>query len=678
MFLDTQYLFVIERIKMNPELQAIKNSALVFDIETSSHYSNGKEVSIRTDFENYVELAKVKWFGAYSYKHQKGYSLNAITERDKIEELIAEHDVLVGFNNEDFDYPIICNNNLVDEHKKHTHVDCMVILGTANRQTKSGYPYKNRGIQMGYKFKSNSLKCIAETMEVETQKGDIDYSIFHKNEWTESETEDIKKYLKADVLATKQIFDKMWDFWLPFTGFVDDKYIYDLSWLRNSIASLTYKSACKVLDVEPSYADKVSSFEEMGGRVIEPKYEEATKVWYIDFASLYPHIFSCFNLFSEVDRAQYPDAWTGGTLFETRGAYDISDWNPLSKAVAERLKERMRLKKEDKDNPMVYALKIFLNALYGVVRSSIFEKVHTTNAGWDCCWIGQQIQEFTEDMMKQFGFETIAGDTDSIFVMTKDESKNNEAYVRQCINEVVDILKDNMPFPVDTFKIDIENYIDYILFPFSDEPVVDTKVRALLKDGLTEDYYAKEEDKKIVIVNQKTGKVVKRGRSWVKERRGKKKNYLYVYESDGIYKTQITGLPIKKDNSAPLAMKIFREVLEPRILESKSAKFDRAYIESVIAEYLEDKAVLELLAVEYKVNAVESYKKESQIQAQISAGYFNGQRGIIKLIKNSKIGNAGKGMKYCTIDEAKEANLTIDDIDLEKVRNELEVFIKYK
>ncbi|MHA1739477.1 MAG: hypothetical protein ACTSWD_12885, partial [Candidatus Heimdallarchaeota archaeon] len=571
---------------------------------------------------------------------------------------------------------------LVSEHKKYMHVDAMVILGTANRKTKAGYPYKNRGLQMGYKFKSNSLRHIAETMGVETQKGDIDYDIFHKNSWTTEETSEIQKYLKADVLATKEIFDKMWDFWLPFTEFVDEKYVYDLSWLRNSIASLTYKSACKVLKIEPSYCDKQSSFEEMGGRVIEPKYEEATKVWYIDFASLYPHIMSCFNLFSEVDKAHYPDAWNGGALFKTRGYYDVSEWNPLSKAVADRLTERDRLKKEDKDNPMIYTLKIFLNALYGVVRSSIFEKVHTPNAGWDCCWLGQQIQEFTEDMMKDFGFETIAGDTDSLFVRTSDESKNNIEYVKECLADIVEIITDNMPFSVDTFKIDIENYIEYIMFPFSVEPVVNTQTRAILKGGVTEvlkEYYEeKEEDGKTVIIDKDTNKVIKKGRVWEKQRIGKKKNYLYVYKDKDVMKTQITGLPIKKDNSAPLAMKIYREVLEPRILSTCSAKFERTYIDSVIDEYLQDSEVLKLLAVEYKVNAVDTYKKESQIQAQISKGYFDGRQGVIRLIKNAKVGNAGKGMKYCTIEEAIEAKLTIDDIDLEKVNNELAPFVIYE
>jgi len=60
---------------------------------------------------------------------------------------------------------------------------------------------------------------------------------------------------------------------------------------------------------------------------------------------------------------------------------------------------------------MIYALKIFLNSLYGIVRSSIFEQVHTPNAGWDCCWLGQQIHKYTEQRMTDFGFETIYGDS---------------------------------------------------------------------------------------------------------------------------------------------------------------------------------------------------------------------------------------------------------------------------
>ena len=75
----------------------------------------------------------------------------------------------------------------------------------------------------------------------------------------------------------------LWNYWLPFAELLDEKFIYDLSWIRSSIASVTYKCACQVLNVDPTYSEKSSVSEEMGGNVYMPKYEEATKVWYLDF-----------------------------------------------------------------------------------------------------------------------------------------------------------------------------------------------------------------------------------------------------------------------------------------------------------------------------------------------------------------------------------------------------------
>ena len=84
-----------------------------------------------------------------------------------------------------------------------------------------------------------------------------------------------------------------------------------------------------------------------------------------------------------------------------------------------------------------------------------------------------------------------------------------------------------------------------------------------------------------------------------------------------------------------------------------------------------------MLAVEYRVKSFDTYKKVSQIQAQISKGYFNGQEGIISLIKNKSVGKAGLGTKYCTVEEAIANNLTMEDIDLEKIYNELNPFIEF-
>jgi len=139
---------------------------------------------------------------------------------------------------------------------------------------------------------------------------------------------------------------------------------------------------------------------------------------------------------------------------------------------------------------------------------------------------------------------------------------------------------------------------------------------------------------------------------------------------------KLVGLPIMKANATHLAIKIYNEVLKPLILQNMSAKFSDEFIKKTLDEYLAHAEIMRLMAREYKVNSVESYKLESQIQAQISAGYFDGQAGVIELIKNKKIGNAGKGMKYCTVKEALDAKLTANDLDLTKVLNELSPFIK--
>jgi hypothetical protein len=140
-------------------------------------------------------------------------------------------------------------------------------------------------------------------------------------------------------------------------------------------------------------------------------------------------------------------------------------------------------------------------------------------------------------------------------------------------------------------------------------------------------------------------------------------------------KVVLVGLPIIKDNATSLGIKIFHEVLEPLILNQMHAKFSYDFIKETINTYLKKDEILTLIAQEYKIKPLSTYKLESQIQAQISKAYFNGQEGIISLIKNKKVGKVGKGVHYCTIEEAKEAKLTEEDLDLKKLWNELMPFI---
>lgn len=631
-------------------LEQIKKNSIVVDIETSAYFSDGREINIKTNFEEYVANAKIKWVGLYSFRDEKLYTLNAKKDTQKILQLLSEHSVIVGFNLTDFDYRILVNNGFIDLDKNYLQVDVMTILGNPNFKNRDGYKFKGRATLMGYELKGHSLKAIAEVMGLETQKGDIDWHIFQKDEWDENETKEIISYLSKDVLATKEMYLKLWNYWLPFSELLDVRDVYSLAWIRSSIASLTYKSACRIINQEPTFSDNKSEPDSVGGNVFVPTVEEAKSVWYVDFQSLYPHIFCQFNLPAEVNPDNVSSKrklWHGNELFTVKGYYDITEQHILSSYIADKLKERIYLKEHDKDNPLIYTLKIWLNSYYGCARSAIFEKIHTPNQGADCCSIGQQIQQFAKEMFEQFGCEIIYGDTDSLMLRVLDEKNDNRAFIQDCLNQIVEIIKDNVPFPAETFKINIEHHLDYIMFPFSDEPI----------EG--DDGKNKKENGRLVY-----------------QRIGRKKNYLMVYKDKDEVVVDLVGLPIKKDNATALGMKIYDEVLKPEIIKNMRAKFPASYIEKVVNDYLKKPEIIELLSQEYKVKAANSYKNNC-IQKQISQAYFNGNEGVIRLVKNSKVGKCGQGTKYATIEEVANAKLTSDELDLEKVQNELSPFIEY-
>ena len=214
-------------------LDQIKKNSIVVDIETSSYFSDGREINIKTNFEDYVTNAKIKWVGLYSFRDDKLYTLNAKKDTQKILQLLSDHSTIIGFNLTDFDYRILVNNGFIDLDKDYLQVDVMTILGNSNFKNRDGYKFKGRAGLMGYKLKSHSLKAIAEVMGLETQKGEIDWKIFQKDEWDENETKEIIAYLSKDVLATKEMFIKLWDYWLSFSELLDVKDVYNLSWIRS-------------------------------------------------------------------------------------------------------------------------------------------------------------------------------------------------------------------------------------------------------------------------------------------------------------------------------------------------------------------------------------------------------------------------------------------------------------
>ncbi len=179
-------------------------------------------------------------------------------------------------------------------------------------------------------------------------------------------------------------------------------------------------------------------------------------------------------------------------------------------------------------------------------------------------------------------------------------------------------------------------------------------------------------------IEDENGKHIRTGKKIIKENRGRKKNYLYIKTENDKKEDILVGLPIIKDNATALGIKIYNEVLEALIIQNNRAKFTYDFMKEIVNTYLKKEEILTLIAQKYRIKPLHTYKLASQIQAQISKEYLNGQDGIIHLIKNKKVGKVGKGTRYCTIEEAKEAKLTEEDLDLVKLWNELMPFIDSK
>lgn len=155
---------------------------------------------------------------------------------------------------------------------------------------------------------------------------------------------------------------------------------------------------------------------------------------------------------------------------------------------------------------------------------------------------------------------------------------------------------------------------------------------------------------------------------WAKNLKLLKKNYILVTKDN---KLIIKNLGIRKKSNTPLSRKIFWEYMEPKIKEGQ-IKFSKTYIRQLINELLEKD--ITLMAMRKDVDNITAYSKSPNgIQAQISQRYG---AGIHFLIPNLKGIGVGKGISVCTLDEFKQHNLKLEDINLENVWNELEYFIK--
>jgi hypothetical protein len=581
-----------------------KKSILIYDIETDS-------LDIQT--------ANMKWFGAYSYLKDKYYWYQFPQDKKEIISLIESHKVLVGFNIKDFDNEIIEANLKLEENIFEYKVLVDLLEISAPKAGKNyGAHRKNRLTMMGYKLKNYTLKNIIELLKLDKDigsKGDIDYNIFKKETLTKEEIDEIIKYLKQDIDLTKLLFEWYEEQYEPLKKLLPTKEQNNFLYLKSSLAVLAYNIICNKAGLPVVYTDKTKSNESYsGGHHIEPAHELVKgNIIEVDFTSAYPHAIMMGNLCSPAkENEKY---WDGNNYYKLDGKYNKDTQGKIETALKEIFLERLKAKKE-KDIPKDKSYKIVINSFYGALGNPVFKSIYNRNSASDTTSIVRTWMKKLAKSLAEAGYECLYGFTDSIFIKIPDKLNKKDA-----MKEIDLFLKealDNMPFPMDTFKMGIEEEIKMIWFVA-------------------------------------------------------KNCYLFVTQDDKVkYKSTLLNT-----NTPAAVMKLFEEYMKPIIIQKLDIPFTYKELEQQLKLVIEKD--ISLAAQEHKVTELSEYKSHTSLQYQISEKHGEGRHLLIPNRKGVGVGlskhtKKKAGVRHCTIKEFKDNNLTISDIDLTHLLSHLKPF----
>jgi DNA polymerase II len=146
-----------------------------------------------------------------------------------------------------------------------------------------------------------------------------------------------------------------------------------------------------------------------GGTLLEPRPGLHHDVAVFDFKSLYPSLMRTFRL----DPLAHARAGEDAIVAPNGARFSRSE--AILPAVLERFRERREQAKARGERHADQALKIMMNAMYGVLgaASCRFFDPDVSNA---ITGFGQQILHWTRDAFEAVGVAVLYGDTDSVFV----------------------------------------------------------------------------------------------------------------------------------------------------------------------------------------------------------------------------------------------------------------------
>ncbi len=490
--------------------------------------------------------------------------------------LIKEYDpdVIVGYNQDGFDWPYI------RKRAEKWKVPLDIGRDGTSLTFRGGRPKIAGRLNVDLydialriaEIKVKKLENVAEYLGTKIEIADIEAKDIYRY-WTKGEKEKVLAYARQDVINTYLIAKEMLPMHYELSKMirlpVDD---VTRSGRGKQVDWLLLSEAKKVGEIAPNPPEVAESYE--GAFVLEPKRGLHENVACLDFASMYPSIMIAFNV--------SPD--TLGCREDCHVAPEVGHrfrkkpegfFTRILRQLIERRREiKKEMKRYEYGSPEYKLLDIKQQTLK-VLTNSFYGYMGWSAARWYCrecaeattAW-GRYFIRRSAKIAEEMGFEVLYGDTDSIFV--KMPGKSIEELSKE-VERLIERLSNELPI-----QIEVDEYYSAIFF-------VEKKRYA----GVTED-----------------GRIV------------------------------VRGLEVRRGDWCELAKKVQSRVIEI-ILRERDPEKAASYVRKVLEKVRKGEVKLEDVVI-YKGLTKKPSKYES-MQAHVKAALRAMEMGIIYPV-GSKIG----------------------------------------
>ena len=355
---------------------------------------------------------------------------------EKLNAWFARHDpdVIIGWNVVQFDLRVLqrhAERNKVPlrlgrdgsemewrEHGKQQHY----FAGVAGRLIIDGIEALKSAT---WSFSSFSLEHVSQTLLGEGKSIDNPYQRMAEIDRRFAEDKPaLAKYNLKDCELVTRIFDKteLLTFLLErasVTGLAVDRSGGSVAAFEHLYMPMMHRQGF----VAPNLGD-IAGENSPGGYVMDSKSGLYDSVLVLDYKSLYPSIIRTF-LIDPVGLVEGMRADEQDTVEGFRGAR-FSRTKHCLPAIVKQIWDGRDQAKRDVNKPLSQALKIIMNAFYGVLGSSGCRFFDPRLAS-SITLRGQEIMHLTRKLIEDKGYQVIYGDTDSTFVSLKSAHSDDDA-----------------------------------------------------------------------------------------------------------------------------------------------------------------------------------------------------------------------------------------------------------